>query len=75
VGKDKNDGGGGGGLSNKLSSLGDLVLAAQAPGAQVQPFWLTIYNNGGGVNVRYPAAVGMAFGMADIMTKLGCFSA
>jgi len=46
------------------------VLGAQAPGAQVKPFWLSIDSDGGGVNVRHPAAVGMAFGMTDIMTEL-----
>jgi len=51
------------------------MLGAQAPGAKVQPFRLTVYNNSGGVDVGYPAAVGMAFGMANIMTKLRCFSA
>jgi len=46
------------------------MLSTQAPGAQVKPFWLAIYNNGGGMNVGYPAAVGVALGVADIMTKL-----
>ena len=46
------------------------MLGAQAPGAQVKPFWLSIDSDGGGVNVRHPAAVGVAFGMADIMTEL-----
>lgn len=46
------------------------MLGAQASGAQVKPFWLTIYNNGGGMNVWYPAAVSVAFGVADIMTEL-----
>jgi len=46
------------------------VLGAQASGAQVKPFWLAIYNDGGGMNVGYPAAVGVALGVADIMTEL-----
>ena len=58
------------GLLNRLYSFGDLMLGAQAPGAQVKPFWLSIDSDGGGVNVRHPAAVGVAFGMADIMTEL-----
>jgi hypothetical protein len=46
------------------------MLGAQASGAQVKPFWLAVYQDGGGVNIGYPAAVGVAFGVADIMTEL-----
>ena len=46
------------------------MLVAQASGAQVKPFWLSIDNDGGRVNIRHPAAVGVALGMADVMTKL-----
>ena len=51
------------------------MLGAQTSGAQVEPFLLSFNNNGSGMNVRYPAAVGMAFGMAHIMPKLGDFPA
>ena len=60
----------GGGLPTKLNSFSYLVLVAQAPGAQVKPFWLSIDNDGGGMDVGYPAAVGVALGVADIMTEL-----
>jgi hypothetical protein len=51
------------------------MLRAQAPGTEVQPFGLAIDNYSGGMNIGHPAAVGVAFGMADIMTELGCFPA
>ncbi len=46
------------------------MLAAQASGAQIQSLLLAIYGDNCRVNVRHPAAVGMALGMADIMAKL-----
>jgi hypothetical protein len=49
------------------------MLAAQASGAQIEPFWLTVYQNGSRMNIRHPAAVGMPLGMTYIMTELGCF--
>ena len=63
--------------SNKrgLNGFGDLMLSAQASGAQVKPFWLAIDDDGSGVNIGHPAAVGVALGVADIMTKLRRFSA
>ena len=47
-----------------------LVLSAQASGAQIETFWLTIDNNGGRVYIRHPAPISVALGMADIMTEL-----
>ena len=47
------------------------MLSAQASGAQVKSFWLAIYSESNGVNIRHPATVGVAFRMADIMTELG----
>jgi hypothetical protein len=47
------------------------VLSAQASGAQVKSFWLTVYSDSNWVNIRYPATVGVAFRMADTMTELG----
>jgi hypothetical protein len=46
------------------------MLVPEAPGAQVKPFRLSVNNDGSGVNVGYPAPIGVAFGMTDIMTKL-----
>ena len=48
---------------------------AQASGAQVEPFWLAINRNSGRVNIRQPEAVGVALGVADVMTELRCFTA
>ena len=56
-------------MSDRLSAFGDLVLAAQASGAQVKSFWLTINDYGGRVDVGYPLAIGVTLGMADIMTE------
>jgi hypothetical protein len=58
-----------------LSGFGDLVLVSQASGAKVKSLRLAIYNDSSRVNIGHPAAVGMALGVADIMTELRCFSA
>ena len=47
------------------------MLGAQAPGAQVKPFWLTVYNESSGVNIRQPLPFGVALGVAHIITELG----
>ena len=47
------------------------MLSTQASGAQVEPFLLAIYNDSSRVNIGHPATLGMAFGVAHIMTKLG----
>ncbi len=49
----------------------DFVLGPQASGAEVESFWLPVYIYRNRVNVRHPATLGVAFGVADIMTKLG----
>ena len=46
------------------------MLVAQASGAQVKPFWLAVYNDGGWMDIGYPAAIGVVLGVADIMTEL-----
>ena len=46
------------------------MLIAQASGTQVELFGLAIYNEGDRVNIRRPAAVGVAFGVAYIVAKL-----
>jgi len=45
------------------------VLGAQASGAQVEPFQLTIYIYRSRVNIRHPATVGVALGVADTVTE------
>jgi len=47
------------------------MLGPQASGAQVESLWLSVYVYSNRVNVRHPATLGVAFGVADIMTKLG----
>ncbi len=47
------------------------MLGAQAPGTQVEALELTVYRDRGRVYVRYPAAVGMPFGVTHIMGELG----
>ena len=47
-----------------------LVLGAEAPGAQVSTFRLTINEDGGRVNIGSPASVGVALGVTDVMTEL-----
>ena len=47
-----------------------LVLGTKAPGTQVNSFRLAINEDGGRVNIRYPASVGVALGVTDIMTEL-----
>ena len=51
------------------------MLAAQASGAQVEMFHLTFNNNGSRMNVGHPVALGVALGVADIITILRYFSA
>jgi hypothetical protein len=58
-----------------LNSFDNLVLVAQASGAQVEPFWLAVYHDGDRVDIGHPAAVGVPLGVADIMTELRSFSA
>ena len=47
-----------------------FMLSAQASGAQVESLWLTIYNDSDGVNIRYPAPLGMALRVTNIVTEL-----
>jgi hypothetical protein len=58
-----------------LLDFGCFVLGAQAPGAHVKVLHLAIDEDAGGVDISYPTPIGMAFGMADIMTELRCFTA
>ena len=46
------------------------MLVAQASGAKVKSFWLSVYNYGNGVNIGHPVTVGMAFRVTDIVTEL-----
>ena len=46
------------------------MLIAEASGAQVESFGLTIYNESDRVNIRRPATIGMVFRVAYTMTEL-----
>jgi hypothetical protein len=50
------------------------MLIAQASGAQVQPFWLTLYGNGDWMNIGHPLTIGMPFRVAYIVTELRRFA-
>ena len=52
-----------------------LVLSAEATGAEVHVFDLPVDRYCGRVDIGSPAAVGPAFGMADIMAEHRCFTA
>jgi hypothetical protein len=52
------------------------MLTAQASGAQVKPFRLAVNNtHGDGMDIGYPAPVGMALGVTHIVTELRRFPA
>ena len=54
-----------------LRGFGDFMLGSQASGTQVESLWLSVYIYRNRVNIGHPATLGVAFGVADIMTKLG----
>jgi len=47
------------------------MLVAQAPGAQVHPFCLSIYDDGNRVDIGQPLALGMPLRIAYIMAEAG----
>ena len=51
------------------------MLGTQAPGAQFELLCLTVYINSSGMDIRRPAAVGVALGVTDIMAEQRCFPA
>jgi hypothetical protein len=55
--------------------LYSLVLCSQAPGAQVEMTGFAVDVYRGRVYVGDPPPVGMALGVADIMTEKRCFTA
>ena len=46
------------------------MLCSQAPGAKIEAFLLALDDDGGGMYIWYPAAVGMPLGVTYIMTEL-----
>ena len=61
-------------MTGKLPGLVHFMPGAQAPGTQVHTLSLAVNDEGGGVNIGHPAAVGMPLGMAYVMAKLCCFT-
>ncbi len=49
------------------------MLSAQASGAQLEPFWLTIYNKSNRLDVRHPPTISVTLGVTYTMAKLRCF--
>ena len=47
------------------------MLGTKASGTQVEAFRLTINSDSDRMNIRHPAPVGVAHGVAYIMTELG----
>jgi hypothetical protein len=56
----------------KLFSF-DLVLGADASGAEVKLFGFAFNHHRRGMNIGFEAAVGMPLGMADVLTEHRCF--
>jgi len=56
-------------------SVSDFLLRAQAPGAEIKPFCLTINVYRCGMDIGHPAAISAALGVTDIMTELRRFTA
>ena len=52
-----------------------LLTCAQAPGADVEPLPGSIDHQRGAVHIGRPDAVGVAFGMAHVVTSLVCLPA
>jgi hypothetical protein len=51
-----------------------FILGAQAPGTQVELFRLAVDHDGSGVDIGIEPAIGMALGMADILTEHRTFT-
>ena len=60
----------GGAFRERGFSFDYLVLGAKTPGANINAFGFAINEDGGWVNIRYPASVSMALGVTDIVTEL-----
>jgi hypothetical protein len=55
--------------------LSCFILRAQASGAEIETSGATVNLNGNRVNIRQPFALGMPFGMADVLSELRSFTA
>jgi len=55
--------------------LSYLMLTSEASSTEVKPPRLTFYHNSDRVDIGHKIAVGMTFGVADIVAKLGCLTA
>jgi len=61
-------------MTGKLPGSVHFMPGAQAPGTQVHTLSLAVNDEGGRVNIGYPAAVGTPLGVAYVMTKLCRFT-
>ncbi len=52
-----------------------LLICAQAPGTDVEPFLVPVHDQSGVVNIRCPDTVGAAFRVAHVVTSLARFPA
>ncbi len=57
-----------------LAYFSHFMLSAQASGAQVKSFSLTVYTESDRVNIRQPTPPSVAFRVAYIITELGYFT-
>ena len=55
-------------MGSEVSGNRCLIIGTQAAGAQFKPLGLTFDNDRGLVNIRHPASLGMALGVADIIS-------
>ena len=51
-----------------------LVLSAQASGADIEPFRLPLDNYYRATDIRQPPPLSMLLGVTDIITRLNCLS-
>ena len=52
-----------------------LMLTSEASSTEVKPLRLTLYHNSDRVDIGHKVAIGMTFGVADIVAKLGRLTA
>lgn len=52
----------------------ELMLSAQASGAEIKPSLLSINNHYSTMDIRQPLPFSMSLRMANLITELGCLS-
>lgn len=61
-------------IRRSSGNVNQLVLGTQTPGTHVEPCLTAIFYGGNWMNIRLPAPLGVALGVADVVTKHGCFA-